>query len=627
MINQTLNNRYKVLAQLGKGAMGKVYRAHDRQTKQDVALKVIAHDLAPDREMLERFRREGSALRQLRHANIVAFVDMFVHQGQQVIVMEYMPGGSLHTLIRRGALPAVRAREIALDLCDALIHAHRLGIIHRDIKPENVLLAEDGTPKLTDFGVARLLATNTRLTGTGTQVGTPYYMSPEAWEGKPLDAQADVWSLGVVLFEMLTGQVPFAGDTAAAVMTKVLMTPPPDLLTLSPDVPQALVKIVEHALARDKAERYLTMRQMSAELELCALAAPARPWAPTKEKPALASPLETAPRRETPPPSPPLAGDGSTTRAFPKEKSSPWLKRAWVIGASVIALLIVGGLITAGGVGAWAFNNTQARLWTTQTAAAIAALPTTTSLPSETSALPTTPPHPSATRVRPTGTPEPSVTPALPTSTPRPSVTSVRPTGTLTPASSATEGAIEGHVYWINTGLAAVKVKVCTQWLFSCQTKEYSVTSDSDGHYLIANLPPGQYAFITKMTDQQDETRWPPNDPNPWIITVTAGQTSRRDVSVFKHDLKLSSPAYGATLSGSTPMLTWKAYPGATRYQVAAGRAPNNGQYISHEITTATQYVVTNPIGSGETCYWSVVAYSDQGTLAISQTYQFTVGP
>ncbi len=284
-IGQVLNARYTVTTLLGQGAMGTVYRATDAQTGQEVAVKVIARDLSLDPEMLERFRREGAALRQLRHPNIVGFVEAFQHAGQHVIVMEYMPGGSLAELIRQGPVPIERVRRIALGLCDALTRAHELAIIHRDIKPENVLLAEDGTPKLTDFGVAKLLSEGTRLTGTGAQVGTPYYMSPEAWEGKPLDARADIWSLGVVLYEMLTGQVPFGGGTAAAVMAKVLMGPAPDLRKLRPEVPEELGQIVGKMLTRDTQKRYASLRQVGADLERGAPGTVMKPGAPVRAMP------------------------------------------------------------------------------------------------------------------------------------------------------------------------------------------------------------------------------------------------------------------------------------------------------------------------------------------------------
>jgi serine/threonine-protein kinase len=170
-------------------------------------------------------------------------------------------------LLRQGLLPLERARQIALDLCDALIRAHRLKIIHRDIKPENVLIDQHGTPKLADFGVARLSEDTQPMTRSGTQVGTPYYMAPEAWEGEKLDAQADIWSLGVVLFEMLTGQLPFRGDTPVAVMNKVCTTPPPDLKELRAEVPLSLAEIVNRMLTRDKRRRYPTMREVAVDLE------------------------------------------------------------------------------------------------------------------------------------------------------------------------------------------------------------------------------------------------------------------------------------------------------------------------------------------------------------------------
>jgi serine/threonine protein kinase len=281
MIGQILNNRYKIISQLGEGGMGEVYLATDEKSNQQVAVKILARQLTASPEALERFKREGETLRQLDHPNIVKFIDAFEHDKQYVIVMEYVSGGNLQNLIKQGALPIEQARQITLDLCDALIRAHRLNIIHRDLKPENVLITEKGIPKLADFGVARL-SESTSMTRSGTQVGTPYYMSPEAWEGRTLDAQADIWSLGVVLFEMFTGQVPFGGDTGAAVMNKVLTTPPPDLKKMRAEVSPALSKIVSRMLTRDKKRRYQTMRQVAVDLESEEQAIPKKPAQPTR---------------------------------------------------------------------------------------------------------------------------------------------------------------------------------------------------------------------------------------------------------------------------------------------------------------------------------------------------------
>jgi serine/threonine protein kinase len=266
MIGQTIKDRYAIISMLGEGGMGEVYLATDQLTGQQVAVKILAIHLRANSEMLQRFQREAKTLRQLDHPNIVKFVDAFEHEGQFVIVMEYVSGGSLHDLLKQGPLPIERARKIALGLCDALIRSHQLNIIHRDIKPENVLLAEDGSARLTDFGVARL-SEGTRMTRSGTQVGTPYYMAPEAWEGRTLDAQADIWSLGVILFEMLTGQVPFGGDTPLAVMSRVHTASLPDLRKLRPDAQPKLVKITRRMVTRDKQKRYQTMREVAVDLE------------------------------------------------------------------------------------------------------------------------------------------------------------------------------------------------------------------------------------------------------------------------------------------------------------------------------------------------------------------------
>jgi serine/threonine-protein kinase len=266
VIGQVINHRYHITALLGEGAMGEVYLATDQHTGQQVAVKVLAQRLTTRPEIIERFRREAETLRQLDHPNIVKFLDSFDHEGQYMIVMEYLAGGSLHDLLTNGPLPIDRARSIALELSDALIRSHHLNIIHRDIKPENILLGKDGKPKLADFGVARL-SEGTRMTRTGTKVGTPYYMAPEAWKGETIDAQADIWSLGVVLFEMLSGTVPFNGDSEFTVMNKVCTTAPPDLKKLRTDVTPGLVRIIEHMLTREKNQRYQTMREVAVDLE------------------------------------------------------------------------------------------------------------------------------------------------------------------------------------------------------------------------------------------------------------------------------------------------------------------------------------------------------------------------
>jgi alpha-glucoside transport system substrate-binding protein len=405
-IGDTLHQRYTLTARLGSGAMGDVYQATDLTTGQPVAIKILGRQLTLDADLVERFKREGEALRQLRHRHIVSFVDTFQDDGQQVIVMECVSGGSLHQLIKRGPLAVEQARQLAIDLCDALTSAHRLNIIHRDIKPENVLLTADGTPKLTDFGVARLVGEGTRLTGTGMQIGTPYYMSPEAWQGQPLDAQADVWSLGVLLHEMLTGEVPFGGSTLVAVMNKVLTAPLPDLKKLRPETPPALVKIVRRMLERDKAKRYASLRQVAVDLEE----------------------VTVAPES--------IKREPKTQRTAPPAKRRPTLLAA----AIAIAGLVLCSVIAAGSAGLWMLSNsaksagltTQTALFAevraTQTALALALAPTAARVP-------TLPPASTQPASQPTATGVP--TDIASTNTARPQPTRA-PTDTALPPATAT---------------------------------------------------------------------------------------------------------------------------------------------------------------------------------------------
>jgi serine/threonine protein kinase len=248
--------------------MGIVYRATDMQSQVEVAVKSLPPALARDPTYLARFEREAAALRDLNHPNIVPYIDTFQEGMNYFLVMEYMPGGSLYDRLQaEGALSIEDARQIAIDISDALIRAHRLDIIHRDLKPENILFDGDGNPHLADFGVAGVVSETTRLTGTGTQVGTPYYMSPEAWHGERLDAQSDIWSLGIVLYEILAGELPFDGSTAIVIMREVLQTPTPDIRQIRDDIPDGLYEIIRKALAKDKAQRYQSMREVVLDLE------------------------------------------------------------------------------------------------------------------------------------------------------------------------------------------------------------------------------------------------------------------------------------------------------------------------------------------------------------------------
>lgn len=266
--DKLINGRYAVQEQIGAGGMGVVYRAVDRQTREDVAVKLLRPEaIASDHGLVERFKREATALQQLNHPSIIRVLDTLVEDDRHYIVMEYMPAGSLRDVLQHeGPMPIDRMLSITLDLADALTRAHRLDIIHRDLKPANVLLASDGTPRLTDFGVARIGKLDA-VTGTGMTLGTLDYLPPEILNGQAADARMDIWSFGVLLFEMVTGMRPFTGEAVGQVLTAIMTEMPPSIEELRPDCPIGLVDLIYRMLEKDPQARIPSVRLVGAELE------------------------------------------------------------------------------------------------------------------------------------------------------------------------------------------------------------------------------------------------------------------------------------------------------------------------------------------------------------------------
>ena len=238
MIGDVIAERYELLELVGTGGMSSVYKAHDQLLERNVALKVLHPHFGDDDEYVERFRREARAVAQLSHPNIVTVIDRGEADGHQFIVFELIEGENLKELVgRTGPLPVRRAAELALAVADGLAFAHENGLVHRDVKPQNVLVNADGEAKVTDFGIARSLDVERGMTQTGTMLGTSNYLSPEQASGKPVTPATDVYSLGIVLYELLTAEVPFPGENFVAVAMKHLNEPPPDILAQRPDVP------------------------------------------------------------------------------------------------------------------------------------------------------------------------------------------------------------------------------------------------------------------------------------------------------------------------------------------------------------------------------------------------------
>ena len=262
-------DRYTLDRQIGAGGMGTVYLCTDVKTEDRVALKRLHRDrIEMQPELAERFVREADALRTLNHPNIVKAFEHFEFDGDHYIVMEYVEGQDLSDLIvHRGKLPLNRTVDIALGVADALTRAHYLRIIHRDLKPANVLLDAEGKPRLTDFGVA-IWETKARMTAAGLQVGTPAYMAPEVVNGESADARADIWALGVMLYEMLSGRHPFFDGSINHLMVNILTRPAPDIQSVRADVPEALADLIDRMLAKDAAGRIGSARLVGAELEI-----------------------------------------------------------------------------------------------------------------------------------------------------------------------------------------------------------------------------------------------------------------------------------------------------------------------------------------------------------------------
>jgi serine/threonine-protein kinase len=266
LAGKVFSNRYEIQRQLAQGGMAEVYLAHDQLLNRPVALKALFPEYAREPSFVERFRREAQAAANLNHPNIVAIYDWGQEDGTYFIVMEYVEGRSLRDLIRSEApLDPNQAAEISAEIASALGFAHRNGVVHRDVKPGNVLLTRSGTVKVTDFGIARA-GTSDGLTQTGSVMGTATYFSPEQAQGLPVDGRSDVYALGVVLYEMLTGVAPFTADSPVSVAYKHVREDPVPPSERNPEIPGDLEVIVATALAKDPEQRYQTADDMRADI-------------------------------------------------------------------------------------------------------------------------------------------------------------------------------------------------------------------------------------------------------------------------------------------------------------------------------------------------------------------------
>jgi serine/threonine protein kinase len=262
LVGRTLGP-YKLEAPLGKGGMAMVFRAYQTSVKRYVAIKVMAPEIASEPGFVERFSREAEVIAQLEHPHILPVMDYGEADGLHYIVMRSIEGGSLDDVIREKQLSFEEISRYLTQIASALDYAHRRGVIHRDLKPNNVLLDNDENVYLTDFGIARLASSERKLTATGSVMGTPAYMAPEQAMGRPVDARSDLYSLGIMLYEMVTRQLPFSADTPAALIFQHVYEPPKPAATFRPDLTQDVLLVLDRAMAKSPDTRYQTGSEMA----------------------------------------------------------------------------------------------------------------------------------------------------------------------------------------------------------------------------------------------------------------------------------------------------------------------------------------------------------------------------
>src|SRR6201984_74487 len=263
-----LGDRYEILALLGQGGMGAVYKAHDIELERLVALKIIRPELTTNPEILKRFKQELILARQVTHRNVIRIFDLGQADGFKFITMEYLEGKDLRAVLKeKGKLPPEEAGRIILQICRALEVAHGEGVVHRDLKPQNIMLDANGRAYVMDFGIARS-AYLPGMTQTGTLIGTPEYMSPEQAKGEKLDERSDLFSLGVIFYELVTGQSPFYSETPLATLWKRMKEKAKPLCELDPAIPKPLSDIVAKAMEIEPADRFASAKEMAQQLEL-----------------------------------------------------------------------------------------------------------------------------------------------------------------------------------------------------------------------------------------------------------------------------------------------------------------------------------------------------------------------
>jgi len=432
MIGQVIKELYKIYDEVGSGGIATVYLARNLRTNQIVAVKVVHPHIAKDPEVVKRFQREASLLTGLSNPHLVQVFDHGVENGRHYLIMEYVEGRTLKSIIQEeGAFDVDRSLDIARQVAEGLAEVHRRGIVHRDIKPQNLMIEPDGTVKVMDFGIARI-ADLSALTRSGYLVGTPHYISPEQAMGHEVDHRSDLYSLGVVLYEMMTGQVLFDADSPISVALKHLNEPVPSLSLQRADIPDEVEALVNRCLAKDRKDRFQSAEELIAAIDRL-LGQPTSAQAET----VVTAPVKTPPPPVAPRPAVARLPVAPPPRAIPatrRRSGTPWA----VIGAAVMGILCLGLLAVVGGFALLAGRGTptaEARVEPYVSTSILTATATLPSIPATEAVTLTATPQVEA----PTDTSLPATATATSTSVPAPTSTPTPvPTATFTPMPTPT---------------------------------------------------------------------------------------------------------------------------------------------------------------------------------------------
>ncbi len=262
----TIADRYEIIEELGRGGMGNVYRVVDKKINEEMALKLLHPVIAAEKKTIERFKNELKLARKITHKNVCRMHDLNEEEGTPYITMEYVPGEDLKSMIMMmGQLSAGRAVSIAKQICEGLAEAHRLGVVHRDLKPRNIMIDKEGNARIMDFGIARSLKAE-GITDDGIMVGTPEYMSPEQVKGEEADHRSDIYSFGIILFEMVTGKIPFEGDTSFSIAFKHKTEIPPDPREFNTQIPEEFSTVILKCMEKERKKRYQGVEELASEL-------------------------------------------------------------------------------------------------------------------------------------------------------------------------------------------------------------------------------------------------------------------------------------------------------------------------------------------------------------------------